>query len=87
MCVSSSHTIHSNSNFQDALLFQILGRAAERAVGVLRIPDHRVPKYGSKQLKAIEEARTELAEKFVKVDRMPAPRMHSPFPIRIVHLT
>jgi len=51
---------------QDVLLFEMLGKAVQRATGTLRIPGHRQPKFGSKQLRSIEEARDDVAEFFVK---------------------
>lgn len=52
---------------QALLLFEMLGAAANRATGLLRIPGRRVPKLGSKQQLMMEETRTELTEFFVKL--------------------
>lgn len=51
---------------QDLLLFDMLGKAVERATGVLQIPGHRTHKQGVRQKKEIEELRDGITETFVK---------------------
>jgi hypothetical protein len=51
---------------QDILLFQMLGKAVQRATGSLHIPGHRAQKPGSKQKKVMEEFADEITELFIK---------------------
>eukprot|EP00041_Stephanoeca_diplocostata_P021800 m.514983 g.514983 ORF g.514983 m.514983 type:complete len:1356 (-) comp21916_c0_seq2:2344-6411(-) len=51
---------------QEVLLFQILGAATKKAVGMLHLPAHRKTKFGTQQIKAIEEEQHNLSEFLVK---------------------